>query len=250
MDGAAVLRVATFNLRNGRAWDGCNSWPFRRRASVRTLRGLEADLIGVQEAFGFQLRWLARRLPGYDVVGEGRDGRGRGEHCAVLVRRDVFRVMEASTRWFGPTPPLVSRLPGASFPRVATIVALAHVSGARWRFTSTHLDEASADRRRASAAQLAEWVRSGDPHVVAGDFNAPPDDPLFDQLAAAGFRHAVPADAGGTSHRFTGRRDGRRIDHLLVNDSVAVRSAHVAYAPDGERLASDHWPVVAEVSLA
>lgn len=247
MNDRPSVRVATFNIRNGRAWDGCNSWPFRRRAVARSLRELEADLIGLQEAFRFQVRWLARRLPDYDIVGEGRDGRGRGEHCAVLVRRSAFRVVDESTRWFGATPARASRLIGARFPRVASTVTLDHVTGERWQFTSTHLDEASAERRLASARQLAEWLRSEAPHVLAGDFNAPPGDAVFEVLAAAGFRHAVPKDAGGTSHRFTGRRDGRRIDHVLVNDFLEVRSAHVAYQAEHERLASDHWPVVADL---
>lgn len=243
------MRVATFNIRNGRAWDGCNSWPFRRRAVVDALRELDADLIGLQEAFGFQVRWLARRLPDYDVVGEGRDGGGRGERCAVLVRRSAFRVVDARTRWFGATPLHTSRLVGARFPRIATTATLDHATGERWQFTSTHLDEASAERRRASATQLAEWVQTQTPHALVGDFNAPPEDPLFDVLAGAGFRHAVSAEAGGTSHRFTGRRDGRRIDHVLVNDSLDVRSAHVAYRAAHERLASDHWPVVADLGV-
>ncbi|HVE95199.1 MAG TPA: endonuclease/exonuclease/phosphatase family protein [Acidimicrobiales bacterium] len=248
MTEQAVVRVATFNVRNGRAWDGCNSWPFRRRASAHTLRELDAELIGLQEAFAFQLRWLVRRLPDYDVVGEGRDGNGRGEHCAVLVRRSAFRVIDAKTRWFGGTPLRASRLVGARFPRVATTVELEHVNGQHWHFTSTHLDEASTERRRASATQLAEWVRTDTPHVVVGDFNAPPDAPIFDALLRAGFRHALPTDAGGTSHRFSGRRDGRRIDHVLVNAAVDVRAAHVVYRPAHERLASDHWPVVADVA--
>ena len=79
MGDDAILRVASFNLRNGLAWDWCNSWPLRRQVCLRTLRALDADIIGVQEAFGFQLRWLLRHLPEYVSVGDGRDGAGRGD---------------------------------------------------------------------------------------------------------------------------------------------------------------------------
>jgi endonuclease/exonuclease/phosphatase family metal-dependent hydrolase len=250
VERTSVFRVATFNLRNGRAWDRCNSWPFRRRASVRALQALEADLIGLQEAFRFQLRSIVRGLPGYDAVGNGRDGGGRGEHVPVLVRRGRVRVVEHRTRWFGAEPDRPgTRLAGARFPRVATTVLAEFETGKRLQFTNTHLDERSAERRRHSGRQLVAWLDLARPQVLVGDFNAGPDDPMFRELEAAGFRHALPADAGGTFHRFTGRRDGVRIDHILVNDRVEVIAARVVYSDAGERLASDHWPVMADLAL-
>jgi len=80
-----ILRVASFNIRNGIAWDGLDSWPLRRPATAATIAGLDADLLGLQEVYGFQQRYLLRRLPGYAATGAGRtDGRSRGERCAVL----------------------------------------------------------------------------------------------------------------------------------------------------------------------
>lgn len=246
---SAVLRVATFNLRNGRAWDGCNSWPFRRRAALHAVSDLDADLLGLQEVFGFQLRWLGRQLPCYRAVGEARGLGGRGERVPVLIRRDAVRVIEHRTRWFGPTPDVAgSRLADATFPRVATIASVLW-RGQRVQFTNTHLDERSAERRRASARQLLGWLDHTVAQVLVGDFNAGPGDALFDELGAAGFRDALPADAGGTFHGFTGGRDGPRIDYILVNRHVAVRDARVVHPEPGKRLPSDHWPVVADLAL-
>ncbi|HJR24407.1 MAG TPA: endonuclease/exonuclease/phosphatase family protein, partial [Acidimicrobiales bacterium] len=57
------LRVATFNVRNGRALDGfVRAWPFRRRAVVAAIASLDADVVGLQEAYRFQLRSLLRGL--------------------------------------------------------------------------------------------------------------------------------------------------------------------------------------------
>jgi endonuclease/exonuclease/phosphatase family metal-dependent hydrolase len=169
----------------------------------------------------------------------------------VLARRSTLRIVEERTRWFGETPDRPgTRLPGASFPRIATTVVAELLDGAALRFTSTHLDERSEERRRLSATQLLEWVAEhGGAHVLAGDFNAPPTSPLFAAFAAAGFRHAVAASAGGTVHHFTGRRDGRRLDHILVSREFEVVGAEVVYGEPGERLASDHWPVVAELRM-
>lgn len=211
---------------------------------------LDADLLAVQEAFPFQLRWLARHVPGYEIVGDGRDKRRRGEHTAVLARRSVAEVTDHRTRWFGDAPERPgTRLAGARFPRIATTVVLRLGPGTTLRFTSTHLDEHSADRRDASAAQLIEWIGETPdiPHVLAGDFNATPDAAMFDAFAMVGLRSVLPAGAGGTSHRFSGRHDGRQIDHILVTEGIEVISADILHSEPGARLPSDHWPVAAEL---
>jgi endonuclease/exonuclease/phosphatase family metal-dependent hydrolase len=229
---ADTLDVVSFNIRNGLAPDGRNAWPFRKGALAETIRGLDADVIGLQEAYGFQLRYLRDRLPGYQAVG---DGRSRwGERTPVLVRG---RVLAHATRWF--------EVRGARFPRIAT-TARVEVRGQELSVTSTHLDESSAERRRASAEQLVRWLADSDgPHVIVGDFNDTLDDPMFSTFAASGFRSALPPNAGGTTHHFTGRRDGRQIDHILVPATAEVLDAHVDYS----RMVSDHWPVVARIRL-
>lgn len=232
-----TLVVASFNLRNGRVFDGWNSWPFRRRAAAALLQKLDADVIGMQEVYGFQLRYLMRHLPGYRAVGDGRNRPG-GEHTPVLTRLPAHAHV---TRWFD--------VAGARFPRIATSASI-QVGGGRLTFTSTHLDESSAKRRRASANQLLRWLADVDgPHVIVGDFNDTLDDAMFEAFAAAGYRSALPEDAPGTTHHFTGRVDGRRIDHILVPDSVEVLEAAVVTDRPGGRLPSDHWPVAARLRL-
>ena len=143
--------------------------------------------------------------------------------------------MSHATRWFD--------VEGGRFPRIATtahvVVGTTEVS-----FTSTHLDETSGPRRRASVEQLLAWLTDADgPHVVVGDFNATLDDSMFELFAAAGFSSALPPDAPGTSHHFTGRYDGRRIDHIFVPGTAEVLEAAVVHVRPNGRLASDHWPV-------
>jgi endonuclease/exonuclease/phosphatase family metal-dependent hydrolase len=233
-----TLDVVSFNVRNGWAFDGCNSWPFRRGATAAVLRELDADLIGLQEVYAFQLRSLLRRVPGYVAVGEGRNGGRRGEHTPVLARGHVVSHV---TRWF--------ELEGGRFPRIAT-TALVEIGGRRLRFSSTHLDEASPQRRRASVDQLVSWLAAEEgPHVIAGDFNDTLDDPMFEALGAAGYRSALAADAGDTSHHFTGSTEGRPIDHIFVPTNAEVVHAAVVHLRPNGRLPSDHWPVLARIRL-
>jgi endonuclease/exonuclease/phosphatase family metal-dependent hydrolase len=235
---ADPLTVVSFNLRNGRAFDWCNSWPFRRRAAVAVLREQDADLIGLQEAYRFQLRYLTRRLGTYEAIGDGRDGEDHGEHTPVLSR---LPVLGHTTRWFD--------VPGARFRRIATTATVA-VGDGEVHFTSTHLDEASGARRRASVDQLLAWI-AAEPgsHIVVGDFNATLDNSMFDAFADAGLRSALPDDAPGTSHHFSGRTDGRRIDHIFVPVDAVVLDAGVVTTRPGGRLPSDHWPVRARIQL-
>lgn len=206
-------------------------------------------MLGLQEAFGFQLRSLLRRLGRYDAVGLGRDDGRRGERSAVLFDRTKVRLLEHRTRWYGEHPDRPGdRWPGATFPRVATVCRLA-AGDTTFAFVSTHLDARSADLRLRSAAQLVTWLPADVPVVVVGDFNCGPSSPPVQLLLDAGLRHALPADAGGTEHGFTGRTDRRRIDHVLVGDGIDVLHAHVAHPRPGGRLPSDHWPVVAQLRL-
>ena len=243
------LRVASFNVRNGRALDGRHAWPFRRRACVATVAALDADVIGLQEVYAFQLRAILRGS-GYTACGDGRSARRRGEHCAVLTRPPL-RVVEHVTRWFGDHPDRPgSRLDGARFPRIATTCLLElEPSGVVVQFTNTHLDSRAADRRRRSVEQLVTWLDPRRPQIVVGDFNAEPGAAELEPLGAAGLRPALPADAGGTVHGFTGRSDGRRLDHIFVSDHVEVVAAGVERSRVTRRLPSDHWPVVAELRL-
>ena len=76
---ATTLGVASFNIRNGWAFDGWNSWPLRRRSTLATIKALDADVLGLQESFRFQYRWIRKRLPPSESWWDGRGASGRGE---------------------------------------------------------------------------------------------------------------------------------------------------------------------------
>ena len=60
---------------------------------------------------------------------------------------------------------------------------------------------------------------------------------------------AASDDAGPTFHAFGRRRDGPQIDHVLASSHWTVVAAEVVRDTPGWRLPSDHWPVVADLSL-
>jgi endonuclease/exonuclease/phosphatase family metal-dependent hydrolase len=247
-----TLTVATFNIRNFRAFDGRNNWILRRSATTAAIGAIDADVIGLQEVFARPLRFLVRRLRAYEAFGEGRSGGRRGESCPVLVKSGHFDVLHARTLWFGDEPARAgSRLPGATFPRVATTVRLRDPrSSVEMVVWNVHLDEHSAANRARSTAQLAGWIDRDLPTIVVGDFNAAPDDgAVFAPLHAAGLRSVLDDAGAGTAHSFTGRTDVPRLDHILVSADWHVETAVVVTARPNGRLPSDHWPVRAAIRL-
>jgi endonuclease/exonuclease/phosphatase family metal-dependent hydrolase len=245
-----IVRVATFNIRKGRAFDRLNSWPVRRRATAATIAALGADILGLQEVFEFQRRYLVRRLPELRWFGQGRSGGRAGESCPIAVSGPPISVRDERTRWYGPAPATPgSRLPGASFPRIATLIRCRHEpSGTEFEVANTHLDERLGENRSASVRQLLDWLDRAVPTVVIGDFNCVPGDaPVLGPLTDAGFQLAPVT--GGTSHGFTGRADGARIDHIFLSPHWTIEDATVIRERPGRRLPSDHWPVRATVRL-
>lgn len=226
------------------------SWPFRRRSTARAIGNLEADVVGLQEAFGFQLAYLAKSLPEFAITGEGRNRRRSGEHCAILFRRDRLELLESRTYWFGETPDLPgSKLPGASFARIATSVHLRdQISGLEFRLTNTHLDEKVAANRAGAARQITQNLDGDQPSLVVGDFNTTQDDrAVFNEFAAGNLQSAVPDPGGGTTHRFGGKTGQRQIDHILASPHWQVLGTQVVTVPTVSARASDHWPVRAQV---
>ena len=255
---AAVLRCATFNIRNGRAWDGRDSWPLRRRACAATIAGSGAHLVGLQEVYGFQQLYLERRLCGYAALGAGRDdGRCRGERCTVLHRPGRLTLESWTVRWYSDVPGTPgSRRLGNPIARIVTLCRFVdRVTGRRFGVADTHWDGASAASRERSAGALLRWLDPSIPWVVLGDLNATAGDPAVARLVAGGLRDTLAhlgerGPQAATHHHWDGATSGTRIDFVLVTPHWDVVSARIDHTRPGGRLPSDHWPVIADLALA
>ena len=253
---SALLRVASFNVRTGLGPDGRHSWPLRAGACAAAIRGLDADLVGLQEVRLFQERGLARRLPGYAGAGAGRDdGYGRGERCTVVFRPDRLRLDAWTVNWLSDTPRAPgSRTWGNPIPRIVTLCRFTdRQSGGGFGLANAHWDGASAASRLRSAEALLGWLDPSLPWLVVGDLNATAGDPAVARLVAGGLRDTL-AELGergpqaATHHQWDGSTDGTRIDYVFADRRWDVLGARIDHSRPGERLPSDHWPVVAEVA--
>lgn len=259
-----AFRVMSYNIRLDLASDGVNRWSERREQLIGQVRLMQPAILGLQEVVLGQKSDLEQALPGYAFLGVARDdGKSAGEFSNLAVDRSVFDVKSSGTFWLSQTPDAPSRGWDAAHRRIATWAHLVR-KGDRRRFLAlnTHLDNEGQQARLESAKQIVGWLRTNrapdEAVLVTGDMNTEADTAPITELtsAALGLRdsrqvsNTPPVGPTGTWNNFQALpKDSRRIDFVLVDPSLEVeRYAVLAWQFDGDRVASDHFPVVADVS--
>lgn len=263
---AAPLTVMSFNIRYGTAEDGDDRWQNRADLVTETIRAVDPDLLGLQEALRFQLDELQEALLDYGEIGVGRDdGVEAGEYAAILYRRERLRPVAQGTFWLSDTPDVPGSMSwGNRITRICTWARFTDAeTGAQFVAYNIHFDHESQPSRLRSAELLVQMIREADaavPSIVLGDFNAGEDNPARAALtsAVAGTnqsaslplidtyraRHA-PAEGEGTFNGFRGDTTGERIDAILVSTHWTILSAGIDHTNHNGRYPSDHFPVTA-----
>ncbi len=263
-----VLNVLTFNIRYGTADDGPDQWENRKELVVDVLAGFRSDVIGLQEALGFQVEYIHRALPQYGIVWVGRDdGQRAGEACPVLYRNDRFSLVDSGTFWFSNSPwKVASTHWGNTIPRICTWVQLKEIeTGEAFYVYNLHLDHQSQTSRVKSTELLAKEIAhrpTDDPFVVMGDFNIGMDNPAMLYLQEIGYESPCPRlvdswqmlnrmrEPVGTFHGFTGKPKTTKIDHILVIDNTEIIEVGIDQRAFDGRYPSDHFPVYAQIVLS
>ena len=239
------MRVMTFNIRNGLANDGANSWAHRKHLTAQVIRDSNCDIIGLQEVYDFQLAYLLEELPDYTCYSIGReDGVDQGEHCSILWRKEKFQSTKAGTFWLSDAPDVPNSMTWEN--RNTRICSWVEFEGG-FRFYNTHWDHESQLAREKSAELLLTVLPSAN-WLLLGDFNAEPDST---ELATLGLKtNFISRDSPtGTFHNFEGGNHGDRIDHLFTAPGLKATLKEVILAHYGDLYPSDHYPVVFEVTL-
>lgn len=265
-----ILDVMSFNIRYGTAKDGDNHWEKRTELVFDVLRDHNPQIVGIQEALGFQIEEIKSALPQYVHLGIGRDPNGTGEYSAILYRKDRFDVLESDTFWLSDTPELRSTHWGNKIVRICTWAHFRDkASGRSFYVFNAHFDHKSQESRVRSSQLIAERIakrtHSDDPYILTGDFNAGEDneailsligktEPLGPYASAVPmvdtFRKLHPqASEVGTFGAWTGKTDGAKIDYVFVAPSTEVIEAAILHDNEGGRYPSDHFPVNAKIQF-
>jgi endonuclease/exonuclease/phosphatase family metal-dependent hydrolase len=263
-----VINAMTFNIRNGLAKDGENHWNKRTALVIETIVNQSSDVIGVQEAFRFQLDELNNWLPLFAEVGIGRAGGINDEYSAILYRTDRFMLdeKEFGTFWLSDTPAVPSMHWGNNYLRICTWARLIEKStGMAFYIYNTHLDHRSQISREKSVRLITSVIQTRsyqDPFVLMGDFNAGEDNAAIEYLLDKNGTASSPIpmvdsyrvvhaneELVGTFNGFEGNVDGAKIDYIFVEPDVDIIDAEIVKTNTNGRYASDHFPVTARILL-
>ncbi|MGV8885140.1 MAG: endonuclease/exonuclease/phosphatase family protein [Microbacteriaceae bacterium] len=260
---APELHVMSFNIRRRMPHFGKpkpDTWSFRSPAMHRLLADEQPTILGVQEAMPDQTDFVARALGSrYRWIGYGRNFNRRGERCPIFYDADRLKLTEWTQWMLSDTPAIAgSRTWGNTVPRIVLSARFTdRATGIPLHVLNTHLDHRSRNSRVEAARMLARILRADDvAALLTGDFNTSIGTEPYNQLIADGAidtwdaAHERLTEEWGTFPNYHQPRLGlKRIDWILANSGVTVRSVGINRARWRGIAASDHLPVQAVVTL-
>ena len=264
--GAQSLNVMSFNIRLNTASDSLNAWPYRKDNVASQILFHDVHLLGVQEALHDQMMDLQARLPQFKYTGGGRDdGKEKGEYSAIFYDSTRLQLLKAGMFWLSETPEIPgSKSWDAAITRMVTWARFRDRKTKKVFYAfNTHFDHVGKVARRESARIIQRKVQElagNTPAVITGDFNArPSDEPiqvildlneplrLKDAKSLSETGHYGPT---GTFNAFRNREtNDEPIDYIFLRGNWKVKKHATISQTWGGRFASDHFAVMAVLSL-
>jgi endonuclease/exonuclease/phosphatase family metal-dependent hydrolase len=264
--GENILKIMTLNVRYDNPADSFNAWPYRASFVCRFLNNEKPDLFGMQEVLDHQYVYFDSVMTDYSSVGVGRtDGVKAGEMNPVFFRKERFELIRTRTFWLSETPEVAgSKAWGANLPRIVTWVELTEkITHEHFYFFNTHFAHDSDSARIMSSGLLLDKVDSiaaGFLFIITGDFNMLHSSKGYDILT--GPYESVPLLSDsyaitekrpiGPAYTFNGFSENTspgRIDFIFVRFGMKVLEHKTFIRKEHGIYISDHWPVMATVSL-
>ncbi|MEJ6829035.1 MAG: endonuclease/exonuclease/phosphatase family protein [Akkermansiaceae bacterium] len=250
----ADLRLATFNIRYAGGDKGERSWENRRELVAATIKKMDPDVLGIQEALWSQVTFLEKQFPGYQRVGVGRkDGKKAGEFSPIFFRKEHFELEDSGTFWLSDTPEVAGSITWDNVcERICTWAKLKRKSDQKTiTILNTHWDHRGQKSRERSAKLIFAYFKAKPNLILMGDFNATETNPALKKLKGAGYTNAFlslhqASQDRGTFHPWNGKgKPTGTIDHIFYQGDFSVKKSWIERHHEGTKWPSDHFPVAA-----
>lgn len=252
--GEMPLRVMTFNIRSLRGSVGDSAEGNVLAQVAHAINELDPDVVVLQEVDSMtdragrrdQVAEISQRVGASDSRFVAAMERFGGQYGQGVILRHGLRLSGDVERQVMPDPRKLDER------RIALVAPVAAPDGHRFTVVGMHLTTQSATSAQQvdAVADLAQSIHTG-PVIVAGDFNAHPDEVDY-PMTAAGFRDAFSAIGVPQESKARGSFQGRvPIDHIFTNQGVGVRDVWVSGTgvPQFFEPNSDHHAVIADLVL-
>ena len=245
MSNGERFRVATYNVHGCRGMDGRRS----EKRIAEVIATLDVDVIGLQEldlnrprsghvdqagVIATALGWHQFFHPAFKV--------GDEHYGDAILSRLPMRVRQAQE-----LPSVSTRVCPET--RAAIWVEIETASGPV-QVINTHLGLGRRERlKQAELLAGPEWLgRIGpdEPLILMGDFNSLPSSPAFQLLTRQLRDIRTLLSPQPRLRTYPTRYPLLSVDHIFVNDRLTADSANVIGNAEA-RIASDHFPLVAEL---
>lgn len=237
------ITILSYNIRNGgRRLDGVYDRPLQHRVALAT----QSDLVALQE-----VDRKTSRVEGADVPAEFAKALSMNFHYAPAIRYAGGEYGTAALSKFTIVRSATIPLPTPGENRAAALIVTKLADGGEVSFVSVHLDssgKSDAQRLANTRALIAALeIERKTPVILAGDFNATPDSPIFSLLAEAGFRRCQAKPGAALS--FPADKPRQLIDHVLLRDGATLRLEDAGTEVVNEPRSSDHRPLISHLRL-
>ena len=256
------LTVGTYNIRYDSPGDSGNLWVDRGPVVANLIRFYDFDILGTQEGLKNQLDDIENSLEYYARYGSGRDdGKDKGEHSAIFYKKEKFTLLDSGDFWLSETPDKPSLGWDATCcNRICSWVYLEIKSShKKFYFFNAHFDHQGVIARKESSKLVIRKINEiagGAPVIFAGDLNGSRETEWYHTIASS---QTLTDTYSSTNHPYAnngsfngfGRNLGTKdiIDHIFSTQHFETHRWGVLTDTYDGKFPSDHFPILAEVSL-
>lgn len=258
---AQSFTVGSFNIRYDNKSDTGNLWINRAPVVANLIRFHGFDVLGIQEGLKNQIDDISNALPEYGRYGKGRDdGKDAGEHSAIYYRKDKFKLVKSGDFWLSETPDK----PGKGWDatccnRICSWVYLQDIAGKKSFYTfNVHFDHQGVIARKESGKLILARIKeiAGDePVLLTGDLNGARNSEWYLAIASSGVLKDVyaevkfPYENNSSMNGFRTPRGTAVIDHIYMSKHFSAQKWGILTDTYFGKYPSDHFPILAVVSL-